>query len=105
MAYKPVAPLGGFRNGLHLQTCYPDSDSDPVGLLVVSVRLGENVPFVLVFGHVAGKGIEIGMIERSGLRVKIGFEIEVENGIRHETEVGQQDRIGPVPEVVEGQKV
>lgn len=104
MAYKPVAPLEGFRNGLHLQTCYPDSDSDPVGLLVVSVRLGGNVPFVLVFGHVAGKGIEIG-IERSGLRVKVGFEIGVENGIRHGTEVGQQDRIGPVPEVVEGQKV
>lgn len=105
MAYKPVAPLEGFRNGLHLQTCYPDSDSDLVGLLVVSVRLGGNVPFVLVFGHVAGKGIEIGMIERFGFRLKVGFETEVENGIRHERKVGQEDRIGPVPEVVEGRKV
>lgn len=105
MAYKPVAPLEGFRNGLHLQTCYPDSDSDLVGLLVVSVRLDGNVPFVLVFGHAAGKGIEIGMIERFEFRLKVGFETEVENRIRHERKVGQEDRIGPVPEVVEGQKV
>lgn len=106
-AYKPVAPLEEFRNALHLQTCYPDSDSVPVELLVVSVRLGGNVRFVLVFGLVVGKRIEIGMIECSGFRVKLGIEaeVEVETGVEYEGEVGQEDMIGLESEVVGGQTV
>lgn len=103
----PAAPLEEFRNALHPQTCSPDSDFDHAELLVVSVRLGENVRFVLVLGPVVGKQIEIGMIERSGFRVKIGIEIEVEieDGIDYEGEVGQEDMIGLEPGVVAGQKV
>lgn len=103
----PAAPLEEFRNALHPQTCSPDSDFDHAELLVVSVRLGENVRFVLVLGPVVGKQIEIGMIERFGFRVKIGIEIEVEieDGIDYEGEVGQEDMIGLEPGVVAGQKV
>lgn len=103
----PAAPLEEFRNALHPQTCSPDSDFDHAELLVVSVRLGENVRFVLVLGPVVGKQIEIGMIERFGFRVKIGIEIEVEieDGIDYEGEVGQEDMIGLGPGVVAGQKV
>lgn len=103
----PAGPLEEFRNALHHQTCSPDSDFDHAELLVVSVRLGENVQFVLVLGPVVGKRIEIGMIERSGFRVKIGIEIEVEigDGIEYEGEVGQEDMIGLEPGVVAGQKV
>lgn len=103
----PAAPLEEFRNALHPQTCSLDSDFDHAELLVVSVRLGENVRFVLVLGPVVGKQIEIGMIERFGFRVKIGIEIEVEieDGIDYEGEVGQEDMIGLEPGVVAGQKV
>lgn len=103
----PAAPLEEFRNALHPQTCSPDSDFDHAELLVVSVRLGENVRFVLVLGPVVGKQIDIGMIERFGFRVKIGIEIEVEieDGIDYEGEVGQEDMIGLEPGVVAGQKV
>lgn len=103
----PAAPLEEFRNALHPQTCSPDSDFDHAELLVVSVRLGEYVRFVLVLGPVVGKQIEIGMIERFGFRVKIGIEIEVEieDGIDYEGEVGQEDMIGLGPGVVAGQKV
>lgn len=103
----PAAPLEEFRNALHPQTCSPDSDFDHAELLVVSVRLGENVRFVLVLGPVVGKQIEIGMSERFGFRVKIGIEIEVEieDGIDYEGEVGQEDMIGLEPGVVAGQKV
>lgn len=103
----PAAPLEEFRNALHPQTCSPDSDFDHAELLVVSVRLGENVRFVLVLGPVVGKQIEIGMIERFGFRVKIGIEmeVEIEDGIDYEGEVGQEDMIGLEPGVVAGQKV
>lgn len=103
----PAAPLEEFRNALHPQTCSPDSDFDHAELLVVSVRLGENVQFVLVLGPVVGKQIEIGMIERFGFRVKIGIEmeVEIEDGIDYEGEVGQEDMIGLEPGVVAGQKV